>query len=38
VIDARSAYPDLARIIAAWPRLRDNVKVAIRAIIESADD
>jgi hypothetical protein len=36
-IEATSTDSDLARIISAWPRLRSGVKVAIRAIIESAD-
>src|SRR6185295_8080666 len=29
--------PDLTRIIAAWPRLHEKVKAAIRAMVESAD-
>lgn len=28
--------PDLAGVIAAWPRLRDNVRAAIRAIVDAA--
>lgn len=34
--EATSDDPDLACVIATWPRLRDNVKAAIRAMAESA--
>ena len=32
---AGATSPDLARVIAAWPRLPENIKAAIRAIVES---
>jgi len=32
--DTSAADPDLARMIAAWPRLPENIKAAIRAIVE----
>jgi hypothetical protein len=35
---AGATDPDLTRIALAWPRLRDDVKAAILAMIETAED
>jgi len=33
--DSPATDPDLAKIVAAWPRLHENIKAAIRMMVES---